>query len=405
MFIDSVSGIQQSPPNVDVVVFGRVTGCVPVGGIINLQVICGSLTFSGTGQVQSGSIFWNGTVQTTCACNGPITVIATATCPDTSTCSVTVNLPNISCCCPTINSFTTTESTPCIQPQLPGCSGGFRQINFTVTGTVPANCNATIRIVFGDSQVGIIHPLAAGPFTIQEPHVYCVGASYNAMVTIITPTGCQGTFLTVTPSPCPDCTTQNSIRTLCNLIEIFFLAFSMASLALLYAGLNGGPACPPYVLLGNLFGGVAAVLLAVYTSTTNNLKCILCACNPFPKWLGMILLGGGICTIMFVPPGCGSVTFVVPLLFIVVGAFFLYLWYFNYKDICPLTICHFCAAVRLTGLVALIAIGFIYAVFFGLITTGAFWIAVITAGVVTLVAQYFIDQNTPPNANNCQYFP
>lgn len=95
--------------------------------------------------------------------------------------------------------------------------------------------------------------------------------------------------------------------------------------------------------------GFASLALGVTGLLIILIFCRECICAPIPKLLGQFLIITGFIFGMFTvltPALCGvPVGLYVPLALALFGTLFLWLWYQANKLICPLSICHFYAAL------------------------------------------------------------
>ncbi|MEW6468450.1 MAG: hypothetical protein AB1458_05965 [Bacteroidota bacterium] len=157
------------------------------------------------------------------------------------------------------------------------------------------------------------------------------------------------------------------------------------------------------------FFALAVIFLTIYL-TNNILGCVKCACNPFPKWLGIIMLGMGICMFMFFGSNCAPISIAIPIFLVIAGFGMLYGWYLTYRDVCPLTICHFWDAVILTAIVSVIAMYLIRAAVLAVaiippntIPNLSFNIGLVVAVIILLIAGVLRQINI--NNNNCVNYP
>ena len=351
---------------------------------LTISGTCGSTPFSGTGQLIFGSVLWNASIPVTCNCGGPISFTVTCTNPG---CSITYS-SSILCCCPVITSFTYSVGTVCN-------SNGKRVVTFTVTGTLPAGCSASLRINFGNTMVGSIHTVSGPTFLFTDTTTYTPTGPYTASIDVLSPSPtCPTPIATVTVPKCPKCSTNPFLKGFCPFLRVAFLV-SAAITAIL--GLVAVPTCTslpsytPLLIASSITAGLAIIFLYFL--------CRKCICGFFLRLISELFLIAGMCLFAFTVPtgGCTILPVIVPLFIMGVGIILLLGWYGLYKTTCPLTICDFWRVIIDATTQAALATLILWAALI-ILPAGAGVVGVLIA-VIAAIANAQITSNT--SAGNC----
>jgi len=343
--ITNITGAPISSSATSVAVSGTISGCT--SGQVNFSVGCGVQSVSGIATVSSGT--WSGSVDTKCLCGQSVTVIAT--CSNDATCTTTTTQTLVCNCCPHITNF---------KKFIGLCdSTGKRLVTFTATVFVPPQCSATVQIDFGDGNFSTPETFGSSGNNPITPvtHPYVTGYIYTATIIVLSPTGCQNSVpISVDASQkCPPCSTNAITAAFCIVFRYLFLLSATVALTLLFASIS--PVCTTcngaiagitltFTIAAGLFG-IALFLL-----------CRKCICSFFLRLFGQIIMMVGFLLIMYM--GTLSCTHPFPflnqtqtlaavILFVALGtiAILYILWYGNFKNRCPLTICDLlCAYVE-----------------------------------------------------------
>ncbi|CAN5162407.1 hypothetical protein BH11PAT1_BH11PAT1_7380 [soil metagenome] len=383
-----------SGPNTNINISGTVSGCA--ANVVVVTVTCGANTYTQNVNVPGGQTSWNTTVVSQCACGSPVSV--TAACPPSGCSTLPFNVPNLPCCCPTLT-VTTTESVVCVT-NLQFCPNGGRQVTFHVSGTLPAGCSsANIQINYGDNFVSQIHTVTSSSFTFTDNHVYCAGPpAYNALIYATTPVGCPGVPFLVNVTACSPCYTTSWIKLLCQALEFTFLVLAAVAATCFIV-----PTCAGAAFLGIISVLLGIIVYAIY-STNTTLFCLNCSCFSYLKWIGIATLASGLCLIAFITDACvPQLPVWIPPVLIAAGALIILIWYFIYRKLCPLTICHFWLAIRTSGIVALAALTILFASLSAVMVVLWLVISAIAIGVVITIGNQLLNSNQ--TAGNCVNYP
>jgi len=344
--ITSVTGTPTSGTTSNITVSGTIIGCT--SSIVNFQVSCGPATFSGTGTINQALQIFSGTLSAGCACGSNITL--TVSCGNDPTCTAVFNGVLTCYCCPT--NIVLTHANPLCNSQ------NKRLVTFTVSGTVPANCLSSLQIDFGDGNLSSVNTVS-GNFSYSVTHPYTTGSSYNAILNVITPTGCPIASQNIVGPlpPCPPCNQNAILSLLCTILQPIFLFELAVAIVLLVVGLYGGSTCipiqPQLIQIAIAFFATAALAFLFLF-----IFCNQCVCQLLTKLIGQTFFIVGVSLIMFlVPPNCSAfpplLLIVLILILIAAGVYILYsTWFSNFKNFCPLKICDFWAVIANSAAIA-----------------------------------------------------